>query len=142
MRDFLEGFEGRFLRSFYFLDSGDASPCLRDHSSIDDADRCLFFLLRSLGAQLRASFSIPPRSIHSRFYFYFWTLPRSRIHLTCAWALIHCLSLFSRRRIPLRQVAALNTHYSFIFYLQPIFALQDSMAGAAAWANEWMSGVC
>jgi len=60
MRDFGEDFGG-VLRSFYFfLDSEDASPCVRDHSSINDDDRRLF-LPRSLGAQLRAPFSISPQ---------------------------------------------------------------------------------
>ena len=50
------------------------------------------------------------------FFFFFWNLSRSRIHLTCVWALIHCLPPFSRRWIPLRRVAALSMRYSSIFY--------------------------
>ena len=58
---FWGGFWGSFEKFLFFLDSEDASPCVCDHSSIDDADRRLFFLPRSLGAQLRAPFSISPR---------------------------------------------------------------------------------
>ena len=103
---------GDFL---FFIDSGDALLCVRDHSSIDDADRRLFFLAEIV----RRPVVCPIFDSLGQFtlvYFYFWTLRRSRIHLTCTWALIHCLPPFSHCRIPLRWIAALSTHYSFIFY--------------------------
>ena len=73
-----------------------------------------------------------PSVIHS---FYFWTLPRSRIHLTCVRALIHCP--FSRRRIPLRRVAALSTHYSFIFYFAT-YHHSSRFYGRSCCMGQWM----
>jgi hypothetical protein len=99
MRDFLEGLRGENLRSFYFLDSGDASPCVRDHSSIDDADRRLFLAEIVRRPVARPIFNSP--SVNSlSFYFYFWILPRSQIHLTCVcWKIqrlcehVHCAGI-------------------------------------------------
>lgn len=86
------------------------------------------FLAETIRRPVAHPFSIPSRSTHP--FFYLWTLPRSRIHLTCAWALTHfpppfpmssittpsCFLIWNARRIPLHRVAALSAHYSFIFY--------------------------
>ena len=106
---FFGGIWGEILRSFYFF-----------RSQRRFASRCIAFLPRLLGAQLCAPFSIPLLIslpfFMCFFFFFFWNLSRSRIHLTCVWALIHCLPPFSRRWIPLRRVAALSMRYSSIFY--------------------------
>ena len=86
MRDYLEGFGGEILRSFYFLDFRHALPCRRS-----------LFLPRLLGAQLCTPFSIPPLNS----FFFFLDPFRSQIHLTCTGTLIHCLPPFSHCQIPL-----------------------------------------